>query len=370
MAKQQIPGGSLKLWYPATFNYAIPAFVNPTAIAASADTETFLGRVWFKERTGTKNISRVQFRFGTVVKAGGSGLTVSLQDVATASGPPGQQDGTPDQTVAIANGDASFASNTWYRTGTLSGTRTVSNGDELTLVVGFDGGGRLGSDSFQVSGINAQASSTGLSYGNELIVTQVSAAFAGIAGYPPVILEFDDGTFGGLLDCPVASAINTHTFNSGSSPNEYAMPFSFPQTLWIDGVILPNQPASGADFNVNIYDGTSVVTNGTAGHLYKQSRGAVSDLSVLNFPAELQITANHTYYAAVTPTTTNNVSIASFDVSAAGHLATHPGGANFNYATRAGGAWTQTLTRRLFMGLSISSFDDGAAASQGQILAW
>ena len=116
-----------------------------------------MGKVWFAERTGTKDIRRVGFRFGTVTKAGGSAVTVSLQDVNLAAGPPLQPDEVQDQTVAIANADAGFATGLWYRTGTLSADRTVAYGEDLCVVFEYDGAGRLGSDV-----VNIAYSSVGL----------------------------------------------------------------------------------------------------------------------------------------------------------------------------------------------------------------
>jgi len=124
-------------------------------IDATGEMAAFCGRVWFSARSGTKNLSRVGFRFGAVTKSGGSGLTVSLQDVTLSAGPPMQPDGTQDQTVAIANGNASFASNTWIRTGTFSASRTVTYGDLLAVNVEYDGGGRTNPDSVIVNTIVA-----------------------------------------------------------------------------------------------------------------------------------------------------------------------------------------------------------------------
>ena len=90
------------------------------------------GTVWWKDRSVTsRDIRRARFLFGTVTKASGSALTFSLQNFDLANGPPGRPDGTQDQTVAIANADAGFASNTYYTTGNLSADRTVAFGEQL-----------------------------------------------------------------------------------------------------------------------------------------------------------------------------------------------------------------------------------------------
>src|SRR5688572_26574526 len=133
MAFQKIPG--VGLWIPDNRLISMaPNLSNNSPIDATGEQFAISGPVWFKEGTGTKDITRVGFSFGTITKAGGSGLTVSLQNVSAVAGPPLQPDGTQDQTVAIANGNAAFASNTWIRTDALSANRTVSFGENLSVV--------------------------------------------------------------------------------------------------------------------------------------------------------------------------------------------------------------------------------------------
>src|SRR5687768_5910779 len=121
MALQTLPGPSIP-WMAHTAHRAGPFSTELTSavdtIDATGEKQAWCGPVWFQERTGSKQIVRVGFRLATVVKAGGSGLTVSLQNVNTAPAALNtlQPDETQDQTVAIANGDAGFTSNVWYRT--------------------------------------------------------------------------------------------------------------------------------------------------------------------------------------------------------------------------------------------------------------
>jgi hypothetical protein len=128
-----------------------PGFANSLLIDATGEKIAFIGRFWNKDRA-TKNITKVGFCFGAVTKAGGSGLTVSLQNVNLGAGPPFRPDEIQDQTVAIANGDAAFATNTWYQTAALSTNRTVAFGELLAVVIEYNGAGRLGSDSVVVRG--------------------------------------------------------------------------------------------------------------------------------------------------------------------------------------------------------------------------
>src|SRR5688572_7468331 len=95
------------------------------ASANASDQLAQIGRVVFNERTGSKNITKVHFLFGSVTKSNGSTVRVSLQDVDLANGPVIRPDGVVDQSETIANADAGFVSNAWY-TATLDTSRAVS----------------------------------------------------------------------------------------------------------------------------------------------------------------------------------------------------------------------------------------------------
>lgn len=357
MGLRNIPGQGMRLPAPDAFTSA-PAFTS-SVIDATGEKFAWVGQVFFQERTGTKNITKVGFRFGTVTKAGGSGLTVSLQNVNTAAGP-AQPDETQDQTVAIANGDAGFASNAFYMTGALSASRAVSFGEPLAVVAEYDGGGRLGADAVNFSNINTKTASPHLRSN----VSLKTASWTVQAGQTPnVVLEFDDGTFGALNDGFPASAINTHTFNSGTGgADEYAMRFSVPFPCRVDGGwAMFNAGTTSADFDVVLYDGTTAMTNGTATN-DAHTLGVVGNARMFffQFPGAVTLEANKVYRLAFKPTTANNVSVYTYDVVNANHFQGYFGGTEFHHSTRVdAGAWSDTTTRRIVGGISFCAFDDG-----------
>lgn len=107
-----------KLWMPFPSS---ALSITADTIDATGEKATIIGQVSFPPGTsGPKDIRKLQFRFSGVTKAGGSGLTASVQALSTSAGPQAQPDGTPLATVAIANGNAAFASNSWLTTGNLS----------------------------------------------------------------------------------------------------------------------------------------------------------------------------------------------------------------------------------------------------------
>lgn len=354
MALVQIPGKGIYIPEKPPILMA-PTFASDLLIDGTGEKIVLMGKVFFKDRTGTKNIERVGFRFGIITKSGGSGLTVSLQDVSLTTGPPGVPDEVQDQTVAIANGDASFASNTWIRTGTFSANRTVSYGDLLAVVIEFDGSGRQIPDAVRVNGLTvSNASHTNLINNCGL---KTSGAWAATANQGNLVLEFSDGTFGTLYGQFCYSAINTHTYNSGTGTlDEYALAFKVPWECVVDGLWASVLPSSGsANFDLVLYEGTTqLVTASIDANTIVSAAARFADVPI----AETTLTAGTQYYLSVKPTTVNNVSVYSFDVNNAAQWDAQDMGQDFNYSARLdAGSWDAvTVTRRLLAGIHISKF--------------
>jgi hypothetical protein len=347
------------LWWPAppAINFA-PGFNSAFVIDATGEKIAFMGRVWNKDRV-TKNITKVGFRFGAVTKAGGSALTVSLQDVSLTSGPPTQPDEVQDQTVAIANADAAFISNTWYQTAALSSTRTATFGELLAVVIEYDGAGRLGADSVVISTINTSGAIRTAFDGTPSLktggtwATQASSACA-------VILEFDDGTFGCLNpgnavgQVFVASAAATVSFNSGSTPDEYALRFTVPKNCSCNGAYVGlTGGTAAADFSVVLYEGTTALA--TVDFDGNAATAIFSGQVAFALWPDVSLIAGTEYFLALKPTTANSIIEYEFSVNDANHFQAFPGGTELYHALRTdAGAWTKTTTKRMLAGISIS----------------
>jgi hypothetical protein len=330
------------------------------------------GQVFMKERTGTRNLSTVTFRFGAVTKAGGSTVTVSLQNLNLAAGPPGQPDETQDQSVTIANADAGFASNVGY-TATLGSTRSIAHGAAVCAVWEF--GTFAGADSVIINGINNDPVAATPLPGNAL---KTGGSWAANTSLPSVVFGFDDGTFG-TLDykhfAPHATTLpNTHTIalDTGSA-DEYALEFQLPFAFKIDAAwVLALVNSATADFEVILYDGTTPMTNGTVtvdANTYNAT-ASVRGMVAL-FPGEVTGVANTTYRLAVRPIVNGqSVAVYSLDVLSAGHFQAFPGGTTWAYTTRLNqGAWAgTTTTRRMVYGIRISSLSSGGAGGTGKVV--
>lgn len=340
--------------YPTSMT---PSF-GTAVIDATGEKFAMCGRFWHPSRA-SKAIRNVGFRFGTVVKASGSGLTVSLQDPSLTTGGPMQPDGTQDQTAAIANGAATFVSNTWHETGNLSADRTVAFGEQLAVVIEYDGSGRLGADSVQISGVACQYGDPNRSNS----VALFTASWASQSMYPNVVLKCSDGSYGTLDHAFPCSAINNPAFNSGSSPDEYAMEFTVPVPMKVDGLWCDLSAA--ADFDLVLYDGTTAL----ASHSFDQQQAGTSSARfAVGTIAEQTLSTGVTYRVAIKPTSATNVTATSFDVNSVLHLDLHDGGQACTYTTRTDlGSWAApTTTRRMYCGVRVSAVHDGTGGATNQ----
>lgn len=316
-----------------------------TAIAATGDKLACIGQVWHPDAASGKSISRIQFRFGAVTKAGGSGLTVSLQDVDFANTTaPFRPDGTQDQTVAITNGDTSFASNTWYRTGALSANRSIQNGQWLAVVFEYDGAGRLGADSVALSVLR------GMLVNNQGWVRQAAGTWAQVANTTPAIaLECSDGTFGFLNPGTWAGlSVTQRAFASNSTPDERAQSFVAPVTMVVDAVsVLGGPNGMSGDFDLIVYE------NGTAIHTQafdaSAQRVAGTFPQVFTLSSRVTLTEGRTYYVSFRPATTNTISLQEFAFHSAPLAAATGWGTGAGIISRTdSGSWSAVTDTSLY----------------------
>lgn len=342
------------LWLPERLPNVATAFTTVQALAATGDKVAYCGRVWTPNR-GSKNITTLGFRFGAVTKAGNSGLTVSLQDVDLANGPPIRPDGTQDQTVAVAA--AAVTANTWINTGALNATRTVAHGDKLAVVVEFDGGGRLGADSFVIQGLTAAAAFNWL---DTAAVGFTGATWTAVSGiYASVLLGYDDGTFGTLDDQVFASAAASDAFNNTSI---IGVQFQVPFACKVDGAFAVMQAAANADYNLVLYSvsGSTLTALATSTFDANAQRAAATVACNETIFAEQTLTAGTTYFLGLVPQTANNVTLYNISVNSASHMGALWGGTTWQYNTASGTTLgAATATKRPMMGLRISAVDDG-----------
>jgi hypothetical protein len=359
-----------RMWLPVPpINFAGALSLNSmTALTATGHKIAFVGRMWNKDGT-SRNIRKIWFRTGSLTVAGGSGLTISMQDVSTSSGPPGQPDGTPDQTVAWAMTGKS--SNTWYQSNALSADRTVAFGELVSVVFEYDGSGRLGADSFTIGVVSGSSSTTQDGSGGPVYYN--GSAWATVAGcvMNSIMLEDDAGGFSCLEPGIFASAVGAYAYAlDNATQDEVALKFVAPFTGKIDGVCVLCAMASGGDFDIVIEDsgGSVLRTVAVDGNTMVFNNLSGERPFTVPFPP-VSISSGQTYYVSFkAKTNAVNMEVHYLDVSAAGHMDALPGGQSFHTATRVnGGAWTAVTTRKLLASIRMHTIDITPSGSGGVI---
>ena len=348
MAIQTIPGG---LWIPAPWYISIAAF---SSLLCDASTEK-VAFIVHAPKAGT--LDKFEWRTGAVANNPDNGVRCSFQGLSA-----GLPDGVDDQRRDITG---TLSANTWQVPGlmTSDGTdggskRTVTMGEPFACVIKYVS--FVASDSFNVSS-QSLTSGTGLS--TPYVCQDTGGGFTKVTSSNPVMaLKYDDGAyyFIGNTVYPII-AFNNQDYNAGSTPDERGMIFSFPFPVRVSGAwvyFAPQVNAANADLNIYDSDGTTVL--GT--FLLDEDVQSASVIRTCFFDSPVNLAANTNYRLVVKPTTANTVRIRDIDVNSAALMDCVEGGQNWHYTQRTdAGAWSQTTTKRPWIGLLVSGFDDAAS---------
>lgn len=356
--------GSAPPGYDQSFNTSTTFMESGGTIDATGEKTAAIGRFWHPEHS-TKSIRYIHWRAAAIVSAGGSAIDISLQNISGATNPV-QPDETQDEKVSSVLLSALTASG-WNTTAALSADRSTAIGDHIAVVWEFDGAGRLGADSLIVAGSRSAA------YVNDgptmMGKTGGTWSLSVVGACPIVIFECTDGTFGTLDESWPVKTVTTVSYNSGSSPNEYALEFTVPVEVSVDAAIVTMSIAgTTSDFDIVLYSGTTALA--TVSFDAHATRGTGTYGYMASFGSDVTLSPGTTYFLSLKPTTANNVSLAYFEVNATGHFDVHAGGQTWLMAHRAGGAWTQgwgSSLRRPKISLRVSKIH-GSSSGGGYVI--
>lgn len=354
MATQSIKGG---LIIPDILPIgSAPAFAQ-LLCDASGEKAAVVFRV---PKTGT--LDKFEFMTGTVTVNASSQIRCSFEDVSAANGDP---DGTQDQYRDIAG--SAMVSSGWNVPGlmTSDGTdtgvkRAVTRGQVLAAVVGYST--FTAADIVNVSTLSNFPTVVGFPYADHLVGVP---AWSKQTNYPVIALKYNDGTYEylGVNVWPI-SAFNTLTLNTGTSPDEIGNIFQCPFPCRASGArVMINTAGAGRDFDVVLYDSdgtTALQTINVDADIQRNAGGIwVDDLL---FSATQVLLANTNYRVVIKPTTASNINAYDVTVAAAAIMDAFPGGQNWQRTERTdAGAWTQTTTKRVMIGMLFDGFDDAVS---------
>lgn len=305
-------------------------------------------------------LDKFEFMTGSVTNNPDNGIRLSFQDLDAATG---FADGTQDQYRDITG---ALSADTWQvpglmtSDGTDTGTkRTVASGEMLACVVDFVS--FVAGDSFNV---NAFISATNNVAGGHYVLNGTTGTYTkGTSLLPLIALKYNDGTYA-KFHLPIGpwSALTNTVYNSGSTPDEYAMRFQMPIQcqaigMWIRADI-------DNDVEAVLYDSGSTAQRTVA--LDKDNQSVAAGQVRLYYFDAITIAANTTYRIALKPTTVSNVTLMRCTIPSNAYLEALPTGAQWYESSRTdAGAWTDTDTNIPMMGLIINGYEATAGGSGG-----
>jgi len=284
----------------------------------------------------------------------GTTVRVGLQDVAAT----GIGDTTFDTYADLVGGGGGIANGGRNTTTMTSGSKTIAWGDSVAVVIEFIA--YAGADTIRPAynaTISASApyiatNSTGVSYLRD-------------GQLPFVMIEFDDGTIGYFTDLSLPILETSVTFNSGSTPDEYAMIFQVPLACRVTALMAScGEFDAGETGEIILYSdplGTPVAERTESLGVDNTGQGsAASTTAIIPLTTTYDLAANTNYAVAVRPTSAGNRQIGQIDLPNAASRAAFPFGTTIQGGSRTdqtGAFGSLSSTTMLRAGIMVGGFD-------------
>lgn len=346
MALQTIDGAPL--WYPA------PWGGENGPLAGDSDQINAAGEAvaWVLSCTKAGNIAKVHFYVNAVASSGD--VDVSIETVSLVNGDPTGTDFDTDSHVDAFTVDAGVG---WY-TATLNDLAAVGLGDRFAVVITDNASS---TPDISILSQSSDASATVFPYKDVF-----TGSWAKGAKWPNIVLEFNDGSIMPGIGSAAFGANNLVIVDTDAVPDEYGNIFTVPFTCRAMGFWVHID--ADADAVVNLFDSDGSTSLATAA-IDTNIRGSANNLHVFpsSFDAAAVLSINTSYRMAIRSNSSSSFALAQLNVAAASHLDVLSGGSGIHMTTRNNntGAWTETTTSRIWMGLIIDQLDDGVGGGGG-----
>ena len=341
MALQPIKGG---LVIPQALTVAYPLVSSVMALTAVSYRGAFI-----MQAPKTGNISAVAF-LASVYNTQAD-IDVRIETINTS--------GDPSGTLWAANTNIAYSVTSvgWKETAALTASAAVVAGDLIAVVFANPGSGTpsWGLASFTGNGGNAGQNLPYCDY--------YTTSWAHQDRIPIIALKYDDGTYESYPCIPL-SAITSIAFNTGSAATIIGAKFKLPFPARAVGCYVYLDLDANADL-ILYADGSPGTELMNISLDANKRRTTTGQLFRILFDAPVSIAKDTWYRLALKPTTTTSITLYHMDAASTAIVDGMEMGQNFLYSTSAGGAWTDTTTRRPFMGLIFDQFDDGVSAGGG-----
>lgn len=341
---------------------------------AAGESVAFIGRIYIEGAASSKTISsaggKIVFRTNTVTFANaGTNFRVGIQDVAAT----GLEDGTFDVYADFTGGGGGIASTTWYEKAMTTGTKTINHLDTVAICMEMTARGETDSIQIQCFGNFTHTFQTSANFPYRTIDTGSGPTRASSGPYGACII-FDDGTLGWIEGAMFGPGFNTwvdQTYNSGSTPNEYAAVFKVPFKCSVRGAYVGvGSIASTDNFEIILYsdaEGTPVAER-TVTVNPNYTGGVTTSLAYNVVFSSFTLSPGVWYAISMRPTTANNLTMSYIDIGAEfgskyKKLCVFGTDCKFSSRTNQSGAFSevQSYFHPIF-GLRINKLDDGASS--------
>lgn len=333
--------------------------ITSVLLNAASDKCAFVFRV---PKTGT--LDKAEWYLNAVSNNPDNGLRVSFQDVDVATGLP---DGTQDQYRDITG---ALSAATWQvpglmtSDGTDTGTkRSVTIGDRLAIVIEFVS--FVASDSVGIGVLSLPSNfmqTLSAWVGDASTGTYTKATATG----PIFALKYDDGTYaipGGPMGVLPISGLTSTSYNTGSTPDEYAARLSLPIKARAIGAWA--RVDANEAFDLVLYDGTTAQRT-ISFNSVADVKSTIPGMHFGYFSSSFDLTAAAAYRIAIKPTTATSIQVYRFSMNSTAIMATWGGGADWYESSRVdAGAWSDTTTNKVWAGLIIDGFDVSGGGGGG-----
>ncbi|MCR4287139.1 MAG: hypothetical protein NUW09_03905 [Deltaproteobacteria bacterium] len=341
MALQPIKGG---LVIPQALTNAYPIISSVMALTAI----NYKGAAII-QAPKTGNISNIGFLAS--VYSTQADIDVRIETINTS--------GDPSGTLWAANTNAAYSVTSvgWKETAALTASAAVVAGDYIAVVFANPASGTpsWGLASLYGNGGNLAE--------NLPYCDLYTTSWAKQGRIPVIALKYDDGTYESYPCIPL-SLITSVAFNTGSAATIIGAKFKLPVPSRAVGCYVYLDLDANADL-ILYADGSPGTELMNISLDSNKRRATTGQLFRIMFDAPVSITKDTWYRLALKPTTGTSITLYHMDANSLAIVDSMEMGQNFLYSTSAGGAWTDTTTRRPFMGLIFDQFDEGVSAGGG-----
>jgi hypothetical protein len=347
MALQSIKGG---LWIPSpseTAGSGGVAFGTGATLTANTHRFAFICQV---PKTGA--IHKVHCRYGTCTTAASTRIQAKIETVSSTTGDP-----SGSAYGGMVGGTSSIQPATsTYDVITLGTDATATLGDVIAVCLDYQT--FTAADSVVISSLTATSETSQFPY-----VDAFGASWAKSSVPAVIALEYSDGSFDFMPGTGCYTALTSQAYNSGSSPNEYALNFTLPFPGRLKGFAACfGATAATNNYEVDWYPNNTTTATVVDTLSYRAIGTANARLVTgIIFTTAQTFAANQVNRLSLRPTVATNITLLLFTYNSATVQDQDEGGQNFFLSTRAGAAWTDVTTQRPAIYLLIDQFDDGVS---------